>query len=106
MTSVIETKDDAGQKPMYSLDDPPKFKDMPKTRVIVTQSWEDIWYAALDTCQETLDRNPTREEIIELFDHVPAHPDMDDWDEDGGYSAAVGSSIDEYYEKKAKQAGS
>ena len=31
---------------------------------------------------------------------------MDDWDDGCGYAEAVGSSIDEYYEKKVKQAGS
>ena len=31
---------------------------------------------------------------------------MNDWDKDGGYQSAVHSSIERYYEKKAKQAGS
>ena len=54
-----------------------------------------------------LERDPTREEIIDLFNNIiPVHPDMDDWDDGCGYADAVSSSIDEYYEKKAKQAGS
>ena len=108
MASTIEMEDNVMSEPMFPIEeDPPKFKNMPKTRVFVTQSWKNIWYTAQDSCQMHLDRDPTREEIIELFDNViPAHPDMDDWDEDGGYAEAVGSSIDEYYEKKAKQAGS
>ena len=33
-------------EPMFPIEEaPPKFKNMPKTRVFVAQSWKNIWYA-------------------------------------------------------------
>ena len=45
----------------------PDFKDMPKPAAVRTLSWEDIWDEAQETCQDRYDRDPTREEIIDIF---------------------------------------
>ena len=45
----------------------PDFKDMPKPAAIKTLLWEDIWDEAQETCHNIHDRDPTREEIIDIF---------------------------------------
>ena len=48
----------------------PDFKDMPKPAELKTLYWEDIWEEAQEACQDRHDRDPTREEIIDIFDDV------------------------------------
>jgi hypothetical protein len=45
-----------------------KWVGMPESQPIVTLSWEDIYYTAKSIAQEECKRNPTQEEIKELFD--------------------------------------
>ena len=72
----------------------PKWENMPESQPIVTLSWEDIYYKAEPVTQEEFKRNPTQEEIKELFDFIH-HKGMDM--EDGTFWGTVEVYCQEYY---------
>lgn len=74
----------------------PDWKDMPESQPIVTLSWEDIYDKAEVITQEKFQRNPTQEEIKELFDHI-LQKGMDM--EDGTFWSTVEYYCQEYYDE-------
>ena len=58
----------------------PDFKDMPKPAELKTLYWEDIWEEALETCQDRHNRDPTREEIVDIFNTMVESAELQDND--------------------------
>ena len=58
----------------------PDFKDMPKPVTARTLSWEDVWNEAQETCQDRHGRDPTREEIIDIFNNLVESTELQDND--------------------------
>lgn len=67
----------------------PKFKNMPKPKVLCSLSWEDIYEKAQD-----MDHELTREQIIEIFDSI----DSTDWDSNVDFWSFLENEIERYFE--------
>ena len=74
----------------------PEWKDMPESQAIVTLSWEDVYYKAEPITQEEFGRDPTKDEIKELFHHI-LHKGIDM--EDGTFWGSVEVLCQEYYDE-------
>lgn len=72
-----------------------EWTDMPEPKSMLTLSWEDIYSIAEDISQNELQRNPTQEEIKELFSII-SQRGMDP--ESGMFWGTVEVSCQEYYD--------
>lgn len=56
-------------------------QNMPKPHDIITISWEDVLEHAIKACKKRHDRDPTRAEVIEIFNSAARRDDiyMDDF---------------------------
>lgn len=50
---------------------PPAWRGMPEPRSVIVLSWEDVWLKL----HEALGRQPTKEEVVSLFEEVTHHMD-------------------------------
>lgn len=71
----------------------PEFTDMPEPAPLLTKSWEDFWEYAREITQKKWKRDPSREEIIGIFESCN---DMDC--ENGTYWSTVSEAVRRYYE--------
>ena len=58
----------------------PDFKDMPRPAAVRTLSWEDVWDEAQETCQDRRGRDPTRKEIVDIFNNLVESTELQDND--------------------------
>lgn len=78
----------------------PDFEEMPKPVAVLTQSWEDFYPSAQKYTQEHWNRNPTKEELIGIFNSEL------DWDcEYSTYWSEVDNAVEKYYEDFCKVCG-
>ena len=73
----------------------PKWPDMPKSVPMIELSWEDIYENAKDITQDRFKRNPTKEEIKELF-NIIEHKGLDA--ESGTFWATISVRCSTYYD--------
>ncbi len=75
--------------------DIPNFEGMPEPHAILTLSWEDIWPSAQTYTQDHWKRDPTAQEIKEIFQYI-IHKGLDC--EDGTFWSIVSFRVEMYYE--------
>lgn len=78
------------------------WKDMPQAVAILTLSWEDIVPTATQITQSKWKRNPTEDEIKEIFEHV-AHRGLDC--ESGTYWTLIEVECQDYYQGGCTKCG-
>ena len=68
-------------------------KDMPDPEPLLVKSWEDFFPAAQEYTQKKWNRDPTKEEMIDVFEC------LDDFDcEDGTYWTSVEYTVKRYFQ--------
>jgi len=73
---------------------------MPKPQALVTKSWEDFYPSAQVLTQNCWKRNPTPQEIKDIFD------ECDDFDcEYGTYWSTIDAVVERYYEDFCSKCG-
>ena len=91
-TRLPETDDDQSKIPSWD--------DMPKPAPLIVLSWEDIYPYARNSARERFDRDPTKEEIREIFRMIE-RKGMDC--EDGTFWSTVEYYTSEYYQGLTRQ---
>lgn len=70
----------------------PDWKKMPEAQALLTKSWEDFYPYAQSYTQKHWNRNPTKQELVDIFESC------DDWDcEYSTYWSEVDNAVDNYY---------
>jgi len=68
-------------------------KDMPDPEPLLVKSWEDFFPHAQEITQEKWNRDPTKQEMIDVFNR------LDDFDcQDGTYWSSVEYAVYTYFE--------
>ena len=78
----------------------PSWDGMPKSKPILVLSWEDIYPYARDNAREYLGREPTKDDVRDIFERID-RVGMDS--ETDSFWGVVGFHTDEYYSNLSKQ---
>lgn len=73
------------------------WKGMPKPKAIAVLSWEDIYCVAQQITQDNWKRDPTKEEVIAIFDDIGNDMDC----EHDTFNSMVENACDEFYDELA-----